>query len=298
MNKLHCLLLAALFGAAPALAAPQSFAKLTTTSGKTYSGVKVLRVEKEQGWIEISHDGGVARVYGIDLPDRVVTEFGLPPRAELLQRIEAAKQQAEAQKREAAERQRKAEERAKFDALAAEAKVKYEAEQAEKRIRKYREEEESRTRAEQEKRQKFEAEQLAKGLVEYKGKWVTPSVARVSALVDGKSRTNVKFKLTQTLENGALCSEVEQGYSGIWIPTGDTFFVFGISNDVSADGDLLKGDLYWAGTISYTTVLGAQKTIHSFTGDRDSAINRVTEKLTGEPRVEKSSGKSLSNKDL
>jgi len=152
-----------------------------------------------------------------------------------------------------------------------------------------------RTRAEREEQdKKFREEQRAKGLVEHAGKWISLAekeeierAARDSKragaadkLVMMKCRKGASFKVFQSLPHGLLCIMAEPGaYTGRLYYTGETFFLHGATRATVGEGEKYTGDLYWAGTHTYTTVQGIERTINSYALDKDSARGLVLKKL-------------------
>jgi S1-C subfamily serine protease len=135
-------------------------------------------------------------------------------------------------------------------------------------------------------RQRFEAEQRAKGMVWFNGKWMTPSeikaveaerreeayVAKADELVRSKALSRVSFKVLQALPNGALCvmARYDPTLEATYF-TGETFFLLSATSQTLADNEAYTEDLYWGGTYTYTTVKDVEKTVNCFSHRRDLA---------------------------
>lgn len=134
-------------------------------------------------------------------------------------------------------------------------------------------------------REAFEAEQRAKGLVQYDGEWMTPSEkahrehdARFARLIASKSRTRQTFKVLQVLEEGrALCVSIRFDMYGNRILTDEIFCLLYTAsiNRTVVDGEIYTNDLYWSGTYSYTTVQGAPKKVALFAIELADAIREA-----------------------
>jgi len=225
-------------------AAQVKFEELKTLDGSVYKNVEVLGCTKD--FITIKWDGGSGMVRNKNLPDEILKQLGVPTAAE-------RKKQAEQERQEAAEKQRR---------LA-------------------------------EEQQRFSEEQRAKGLVKFAGKWMTPAekiVAEKKAreanydkiadkAIKSRSHKNKHFKVIQALDDGLLCVEgIEQKRNRIYY-TGDIFFLYGLSRKTVADEEIYVGDLFWAGTYTYTTVAGAVRTVNSYCLKLESARHIVRAKL-------------------
>jgi S1-C subfamily serine protease len=150
-----------------------------------------------------------------------------------------------------------------------------------------------RTRAEQ---AEYEAAQTKKGLVKYGDEWVTPAEkqrreeekvrqkedssrreeeaktdAAVQEIVDAGTLRDAVYRVSQATEEGCLCYYPPYG--------NEQLFLYGVSNKTVADDTVLKGDLFFAGNYTYTTVMGAERTVKSYALDRDTAIKIVKEKF-------------------
>lgn len=242
-RQLLTLLLLTLWAVA-SQAAIKTYPRLTTVTGVTYENVSVSRIEKD--YIYVSHKSGGGRIGFEELPNNVLKDLGLPTREEMNRQKELEKKKTEEQQRLA---------------------------------------EEQRQRAIEEQR-RFDEEQKAKGMVKFQGKWMTPSeikeieakqrdkeyIAKADEIVMSKARTKVPFKVVQALPDGALCHAAEwnSALRGYYY-TGDFFFLLGATSKTLADDEEYTEDLYWAGTYTYTTVKGLEKTVKCYSYKRDLA---------------------------
>lgn len=139
----------------------------------------------------------------------------------------------------------------------------------------------------------FEDEQQKKGLVKYKGIWISPEKKKeveanekADSLILSKFHRGVTFKIIQAMKDGLLCvCGRYSSYYEDYIYDGEVFFLYGLTGRIVADEEKFKNDLYWAGTHSYTTVQGINKTVNSYTVDRKLAreIVKAKFKLTDRP---------------
>jgi len=137
-------------------------------------------------------------------------------------------------------------------------------------------------RAEDRGKQDFENSQREKGLVKHGDRWVTPAekealeraevrergyVRRATELINAKSPGMVAFEVFQPLEDGSLCISLDsQREIFLWID---------LSKRVAATDERYSARLYWAGTFSYTTAAGRERTVNTYTTDLKSAISAV-----------------------
>lgn len=160
-------------------------------------------------------------------------------------------------------------------------------------LRKAREEKERRRRKAEERRRAFEAEQRAKGLVLYAGKWVTLNEKErlekeklIDSIVMSKARRNVSYKVIQALDDGLLC--VAESWDRLLGPsyTGEVFFLVGPTRELIADGEQYRDDLYWTGsTYTYVTVSNVQKTVNMYCPSRQVAEKIVRIRFDEESRM-------------
>jgi S1-C subfamily serine protease len=148
----------------------------------------------------------------------------------------------------------------------------------------------------------YDAEQAKKGLVKSGDDWVTPQEkqrredekarreeekkrreeekkrldaeaeadAKAQDVVDSRSLRGVSYRVDQATARGSLCHNLFSG---------EPFFLYGATNKIVVDDVLLKGDLFWAGNYTYTSVMGAERTVKSYAVDRDAAIKLVKAKF-------------------
>lgn len=114
----------------------------------------------------------------------------------------------------------------------------------------------------------FAEDQRAKGLILHDGRWLTPEekeVAEESAVLDGlvmsKAMSRVRYRVLQSLEHGLLCITSDD----------KPFFLPGIGRKFIADGETFTTDLYWAGTYTYATTQGMQKTVNCYSPKKQHA---------------------------
>ena len=144
-------------------------------------------------------------------------------------------------------------------------------------------------RAEERRKTEFEISQREKGLVKHGDRWVTPAekealekaeakkreaearereyVRRATEAVNAKSPGVVAFEVFQPLDDGSLCISLDS--------RGEIFFCSGWSKRFVATEERYRSRLYWAGTFSYTTVEGRERTVNVYTTDLESAISAV-----------------------
>lgn len=160
------------------------------------------------------------------------------------------------------------------------AKEAAEREKAEREARERREKEAAERAAAEE----FARKQRAKGLVEYKGEWMTPEEMetkrksdRLADLIVGKSLQAVRFKVFQVFDDGkALCSPMV--WTGRRYEESNEVFCLLFPADENrdiVDGDVFTNDLWWAGVYSYTTVKGANKKVNLYAINLKVAMNSV-----------------------
>jgi len=147
-------------------------------------------------------------------------------------------------------------------------------------------------RAEERGKQDFENSQRGKGLVKHGDKWVTPAekeaiekaeakkreaekrereyVRRATELINAKSPGMVHFEVFQPVENGSLCISLDSQEIFLWLD---------LSKRVAATDERYGARLYWAGTFSYTTVQGRERTVNVYTMELGNAISAVRVKL-------------------
>ena len=170
-------------------------------------------------------------------------------RWEQVERERKEKERLEAEEKARIEAERMAKER-----LEAEEKARIEAE----RVAKEREREERRRE-----REELAEEMRERGLVDVRGKWMTPGSVR-----------NVVYGIFQIYEPGhALCRD----------KYGTVFCLLYSAEDNRniAEGDVLRNDLYRCGTFSYITVQNAPSTVKQFAIDLEVA-SREIKKQNGE----------------
>lgn len=148
--------------------------------------------------------------------------------------------------------------------------------QIEYRVERDRKEKEEEERRAEEKRraEAFAAEQRAKGLVLYNGRWMTPAqrdeatkYERFRAFIMHRSKVNARFEILQIIGSGrALCIDAQ---------TGDVFCLHysmdSAENRAVVEGQKFTNNLYWGGTYSYTTVQNAPKRVALFAIDYSEA---------------------------
>lgn len=217
----------------------------------------------QKGWVVL---GDLVLADGSSLSQKLLHE-GLAEMGKDPARARYTELQAEVQK----VRIRQAEEAR----LAEEAKRTKEAEarRAEEAERKKKEEEARQEAAEAE---EYRRQQVAKGLVERDGQWVDPA----EELARKKSLMNVPYRVSQVLPDGLLCVRGKREGSLGLMYTGDTFYLYGTPGPFVVDDEKRVGDLYYAGTYSYVTVLHSQKTIASYASDLSTAARILKIKLS------------------
>lgn len=263
----------------------KTYDRLVTTKGMDFGKVTVLRVDKDT--ILIRHSGGTGPLNIDLLPDVVRKDLGLPTRAEI------ALQKEEMKKKE--------DERRRLDLIKAkqalEAQARYDEEQRAKGLIKFQGQwlTQDQIQQEIEAQARYDEEQMAKGLVKYKGQWKTPVEikeieakdrdkaysARADELILLKFQKGARFKIIQSMPAGSLCTLAEWNpVRKGWYYTGETFFMLGATSKFFADGIEGNDDLYWAGTYTYTTVQNVEKTVNSYSYDRDLARIAVRVKFS------------------
>jgi len=126
-------------------------------------------------------------------------------------------------------------------------------------------------RAEERRKTEFENFQREKGLVKHGDKWVAPAekeeLERAERMVNAKSPGRVVFEVFQPLEDGSLCISLDSRR--------EIFLWLDLSKRVAATDERYSTSLYWAGTFSYTTAAGRERTVNAYTTDPKSAISAV-----------------------
>jgi hypothetical protein len=124
-------------------------------------------------------------------------------------------------------------------------------------------------------------------MVKFQGKWMTPGqikdiekaqrnkeyVARADNIVMSKARKRLPFKVIQALPDGALCHAAEwnEVLRGYYYTSREFFYLIGATSQTVADQEEYTEDLYWAGTYTYTTVRGEERTVNCYSHKRDVA---------------------------
>lgn len=154
--------------------------------------------------------------------------------------------------------------------------------------RQMREKEETRVAAMEklaEEREKFAAEQAAKGLTLYKGKWLPKDEAAKAQREDFVKDTAKKEIISKSVIAGvysifqvtddSMLIKIHQGKIGNRGINTDIAALLGTRSGLNAEGDYYKDDLYWCGTYSYENKLGDVRTVNAYTHDLDAAVERV-----------------------
>jgi len=130
-------------------------------------------------------------------------------------------------------------------------------------------------------------------MVKFRSQWMSPAqvkeiekkdreqayAKRANELTMSKAKGKVPFKVIQSLPSGALCRMGEQvPYGGMYY-TGELFFLVGATSKTIADDEQYTDDLYWAGTFTYTTVGGDEKTVNSYSYDKAYALIAIRVKF-------------------
>ena len=132
--------------------------------------------------------------------------------------------------------------------------------------------------AREEKRRKeaaFAQSQRDKGLVQYKGRWMTPEerdrIRRQDKFLEFVADSSIigcRFRILQIIGDGrALCVNDWSGKIFCLLYATDS-----AHNRAIAEGDHLQNDLYWCGTYSYTTVQNASSTVSLYAIDLERAL--------------------------
>ena len=148
-------------------------------------------------------------------------------------------------------------------------------------MRRAKEREEERRRQAEEQRRKdeeFARKQRAKGLVLYDGKWMTPAERaqaekrdRFFQFIDNRSINNCVYSILQIIGDGkALCVNRRSGTTFCLLYSTDN-----AHNRAISEGDVLRNNLWWCGTYTYTTVQNARSTVSMFAIDADVAIREA-----------------------
>jgi len=166
-----------------------------------------------------------------------------------------------------------------------------------------------RQREENKRQAEFERKQEEKGLLEFRGRWVTPTqkqeiieqeeaaarehdyIRRADKLVMAKYWKDVPFKVFQPHDYGSLCisGRLYSRYSTKYTYDGEIFFWLGGTRDVVANEEEYIQSFYWAGTWTYTTVEGKERTVNCFTTDLKLARTAVRNKFGLHDKVEPAS---------
>lgn len=121
----------------------------------------------------------------------------------------------------------------------------------------------------------FARSQRDKGLVQYKGRWMTPEERdrvrrqdKFREFVADRSISGCRFRILQIIGDGrALCINDWSGKTFCLLYATDS-----AHNRAIAEGDHLQNDLYWCGTYSYTTVQNASATVSLYAIDLERAL--------------------------
>lgn len=138
----------------------------------------------------------------------------------------------------------------------------------------------------------YENDQKAKGMVKFRNRWMSPGLVKdikrreqeakyheyAHEMAMSKAKWRVPFKILQALPDGALCIRGEH-VAGYMFYTEELFFLIGATRRTVADDEEYIQDLYWAGTYTYTTVEGNEKTVNSYSFDLASAMIAIRVKF-------------------
>jgi hypothetical protein len=84
------------------------------------------------------------------------------------------------------------------------------------------------------------------------------------------SYPNIPYRVIQVMEHGVLGVELAANNP---YNSNELFFIWGDYSDTAAENDTYRNNIYWAGSYSYTTVGGVDKTVRSFTPSLDEAVH-------------------------
>lgn len=243
-------------GSMSASAAELRLERLKTLDGREYEDVRVTAVRKD--YVLAFWKGGGGTILLVNIPDEMLKKLGLPTREE---RERAAREENDRLQREAQERL--------------------------------------------ERERKFEEDQRNKGLVKYKDKWMTPAqmedeqraerekdiTESLGRLLTMKSRQGAVYMVVQALQHGLLCRSGRwSSYYKAHVFDGDFFFLYGASRATTAEGDKYTDDLFWAGTYTYRTVDGTERTVNSYALHEKDALALLRAKLRPDDRENKGAG--------
>lgn len=163
-----------------------------------------------------------------------------------------------------------------------------------------------RQREESKRQAEFERKQKEKGLVEFRGRWVTPTqkqeiveqeeaaarerdyIRQADKLVMAKYWKDAPFKVFQPHDEGSLCVAASEYLSTLrqYLYNGEIFFWLGATRNVTAQDEEYVQSFYWAGTWTYTTVEGKERTVNCFTTDLNLARTAIRNKFALYDKVE------------
>ncbi len=149
-------------------------------------------------------------------------------------------------------------------------------------------------------KEKIATAQRAKGLVDYDGLWMTKEeaakryqsdreVATAEDLVGQRTLRRALYSVEQITPEGLLIAV--QGKTG---PT--TVFLHGSGRASDSDGATYRSDLHWAGTCTYITVAGIQRTVNAYSLKRDDAVARALAHLRATSSTNAGGGKAMPNR--
>ena len=138
------------------------------------------------------------------------------------------------------------------------------------------EKEEDERRAEEKRRaEEFAAEQRAKGLVLFRGRWMTPAqrdeaakYEKFRSFIIQRSKRDASYEVFQIVGDGkALCSNLQTGEIFCLMFSTDS-----ANNRAVVSGKTYRNDLFWGGVYSYTTVENVPQRVSLYFIDYDRAV--------------------------
>ena len=106
------------------------------------------------------------------------------------------------------------------------------------------------------------------------------------------SYAKIPFTVFQVLSYGILCQELNDQNPYF---SDETMFIWGDFKDTVAENEAFRSNIYWAGSYSYTTVDGNERTIRSFALSLDEAV-AIWEYRLSPPQEDRGNERTVENR--
>ena len=138
-------------------------------------------------------------------------------------------------------------------------------------------------------KEKIAVAQRARGLVEYNGQWLTKDeaarrrqsdneTATAEELILQKTIRDTDYMVQQITDEGLLITP-EKGSGNKKGDEVTLIFLHGSGRSSAFPGDIFRGDLYWAGTYTYASVSGIQRTVNAYSLKYPDALAKAMASL-------------------